>query len=753
MDNGGTPIHEYSPPMSLLLRMLLIVLTPFSMAAAGVFLGGSMPVLAFAALGTALAAWLAYQWIIRPWRRLLDAGPHAGSQAMDAATHGPGGQGANEDKFLDIFQAIPDGLAIARLQDDVLVEVNRGFERISGYRRAEVVGHPMHELHLWVHPGHPADSVEPLLRESLLRDRLAQLRRSNGEIRDLLVSRVLISLEGRVNSHALWMMRDIAEEHAIHEQLAAAFRLTPDFMSISRLSDGRYVEVNEAFERATGYTRDEVIGRTAVELGVWHDPQQRQALVQILRDTQAVRDYFILISDRHGHVREALVNGAVFEMRGERYLIALLRDVTEARRAEKALRDSEARFAGMFEQSPLPMSYSTDRDGYSSAQRNEAWFRTFGYPRETSQGKSGAELGFWVSSEERRRYVDDALNGRSVNDREVELLRSNGERRWFSISGRFIVEPGRTLRMTTYFDITERRRIQQEIVDLNLQLEERVAERTRQLQNANEELSHTLETLQLAKDRLVHTEKLAALGALVAGVAHELNTPLGNSLTVASTLDERVKKFAGMAAQGLKRSTLDQFIADTQFAADILVRSLTRAGTLVHSFKQVAVDQTSSHRRHFALHEVVSEMVLTLHPAIRTSGCTVAANIPAELWLDSYPGPLGQVLANLINNAMIHGIGAGQAGNITITARAGDTHAVEMEVRDDGRGIDPENLKRIFDPFFTTRLGQGGSGLGLHIVHNIVVGLLGGQIDVRSKPGQGTVFTLHLPIKAPAESV
>ncbi|MBT9507416.1 AAA family ATPase [Rhodoferax sp.] len=273
-------------------------------------------------------------------------------------------------------------------------------------------------------------------------------------------------------------------------------------------------------------------------------------------------------------------------------------------------------------------------------------------------------------------------------------------------------------------------------------LEQRVQQRTEKLEQA-------LERLERTKDELVRSEKLAALGSLVAGVAHELNTPIGNGLTVASSLEFKTTRFVASMASGLTRSNLDQFVADTQFACDILVRNLSRAGELISSFKQVAVDQTSSQRRQFDLQEVASEIVLTLSPTIRHCGCAVVTDISPNLTLDSYPGPLGQVLSNLISNAMIHGYSDGQGGLIEVQARAQGQQEVELQVRDHGRGVERVNLKRIFEPFYTTRLGQGGSGLGLHIVHNIVTGVLGGQIEVQSTPGEGTVFTLRLPLRAP----
>jgi signal transduction histidine kinase len=276
--------------------------------------------------------------------------------------------------------------------------------------------------------------------------------------------------------------------------------------------------------------------------------------------------------------------------------------------------------------------------------------------------------------------------------------------------------------------------------------------RTRELQSANEELYQTLNTLKLAQDQLVHSEKMAALGSLVAGIAHELNTPIGNGLTVASTLEHRIQTFQAVLAGGLRKSDLDALLQDMQLASDILVRNLGRAASLVTSFKQVAVDQTSSQRRSFILQAVVGEILLTLNPALRKTACTVHTQIDPEIVLDSYPGPLGQVLTNLINNAVLHGFAPEERGNIEVLAWKNDLQQVVLEVRDTGRGISADNLSRVFDPFFTTRLGQGGSGLGLHIVHNLVQSVLGGRIEVQSKPNQGACFRLTLPLQAPEQT-
>ena len=175
-------------------------------------------------------------------------------------------------------------------------------------------------------------------------------------------------------------------------------------------------------------------------------------------------------------------------------------------------------------------------------------------------------------------------------------------------------------------------------------------------------------TLKTAKDQLVQSEKLAALGALVAGVAHELNTPIGNGLTVASSLQFRVEELATLLDKGMKRSDLSEFLEDTRMATDILTRNLARAGALVASFKQVAVDQTSSQRRRFLLSDLVSEILLTLNPTIRSAGCHMQVDVADTLQMDSFPGPLGQVLNNLINNAIVHGFQQQANGTISIDA-------------------------------------------------------------------------------------
>ncbi|HEY0062747.1 MAG TPA: ATP-binding protein [Telluria sp.] len=260
--------------------------------------------------------------------------------------------------------------------------------------------------------------------------------------------------------------------------------------------------------------------------------------------------------------------------------------------------------------------------------------------------------------------------------------------------------------------------------------------------------------LQDAQIQLVSQEKLAALGSLMAGVAHELNTPIGNSLLIASTMQEKTAEIETlMNGPGLRRSELSTFIADSQKAAALVMRGLTSAADLVNSFKQVAVDRTTEQRRFFNLQQVCHEIIATMMNRIRAANHSIELAVPDTVGMDSYPGPFGQVITNFINNALLHAFAPGTSGKMRLCAELHGDGRVKIDFSDDGGGIPPEHLSRIFDPFFTTKLGQGGSGLGLSISYNIVTSLLGGQIAVDSGATSGTCFTLDLPLTAPQPDI
>jgi signal transduction histidine kinase len=273
-----------------------------------------------------------------------------------------------------------------------------------------------------------------------------------------------------------------------------------------------------------------------------------------------------------------------------------------------------------------------------------------------------------------------------------------------------------------------------------------------ELRASKDRAEKALEDLREAQQNLIAAEKLAALGGLVAGVAHEVNNPIGISLTVASSFARRCDEFAKEVDSGpLRRSRLDEFLEGGRDAATQLVANLHRAGELVQSFKQVAVDRSHADRRPFDLRESTDQIVASLRPLLKKSQITLTVDVPPGISMDSYPGSYGQVLTNLFLNSVIHAFPDGRAGTVSVEAQQ-VRDDVDIFVSDDGIGMTEEIQRRAFDPFFTTRRSEGGTGLGLHIIFNLVTQQLGGRLAFETRLGWGTRFRITLPRVAPGES-
>lgn len=282
--------------------------------------------------------------------------------------------------------------------------------------------------------------------------------------------------------------------------------------------------------------------------------------------------------------------------------------------------------------------------------------------------------------------------------------------------------------------------------EANDQLELRVLQRTESLKQANDELSSTLNQLQQTQDHLVEAEKMSSLGGLVAGIAHEINTPVGICLTAATSLQDDLSKLKKQYQTGkMTETSFLSFLQQTDECLQMLVANNQRASELIRSFKQVAVDQSSEERRTFILKPYIEEVLLSLQPNIKKTKHHIDLQLEDEITLESYPGALFQVLTNLIMNSLIHGFEHQEKGLIVIAASQ-QGEFLSLTYQDNGCGMDHEGLQKIFDPFYTTKRGEGGSGLGAHLVYNLVTQQLKGSITCQSEPGQGVRFTLNIPL-------
>ncbi len=265
------------------------------------------------------------------------------------------------------------------------------------------------------------------------------------------------------------------------------------------------------------------------------------------------------------------------------------------------------------------------------------------------------------------------------------------------------------------------------------------------LEITNKELQVSLDTLKETRDRLVQSEKMAALGELVAGVAHEINTPVGVGVTAASFLDAKTKEFMTSYQAGqLKRSELEAFLNTTKEISNSILINMQRAAELISSFKQVAVDQSSQNLRRFNVKEYIDEVLLSLRPKYKKTSHTIEVDCPDNISVSSYPGAVSQIISNLINNSLLHGFKQMENGAMNIKVRF-ENQEVVFTYSDTGMGMNDEQKEKIFDPFFTTMRGKGGTGLGMSILFNLVTQTLKGRIDMESAPGKGVKFTITFP--------
>lgn len=296
--------------------------------------------------------------------------------------------------------------------------------------------------------------------------------------------------------------------------------------------------------------------------------------------------------------------------------------------------------------------------------------------------------------------------------------------------------------------ISKLQQAEQENRQLTLSLEQKIAQRTDALKTSNQELLNTLATLHQYQNQIVETEKMASLGQMVAGVAHEVNTPIGLGVTASTLLQDKLADIQkAFDEKKLTSSQLAKFLSESKENLGIIYRNMERAASLISSFKRVAVDQSNENRRQFNMLQLINEVLLSLRPNLKKTQHQVIVNCAAELELDSKPGPINQILINLIMNSLIHAFEHIEQGEMKIDVTVADGNC-QLVYSDNGAGVPESIKKRIFDPFVTTKRGEGGSGLGLHLVYNLVTQALNGKILLDSTLGQGIRIQISFPVIA-----
>jgi signal transduction histidine kinase len=297
-----------------------------------------------------------------------------------------------------------------------------------------------------------------------------------------------------------------------------------------------------------------------------------------------------------------------------------------------------------------------------------------------------------------------------------------------------------------YKQINKYAEAEKEITELNQNLEEKVVMRTQALRDSNQGLLNALEQVHQYQSQVIQSEKMASLGQMVAGVAHEVNTPIGLGVTASTMMSDRIDDVKlELEAQTLSAKKLEKFLDESKENTQIIYRNLSRAADLISSFKQVAVDQTADTVRNVKFNAFLHEIIMSLHPTLKQSKHEVVVNCDPALEASTKPGPINQIIINLIMNSIIHGFEDIDSGVIEITV-AIKRNKCQIKLSDNGKGIEEKIKQKIFDPFVTTKRGEGGSGLGMHLVYNLVTQALSGSIEVESELGQGAHFTISFPV-------
>lgn len=514
-------------------------------------------------------------------------------------------------------------------------------------------------------------------------------------------------------------------------------------------ADQQITFANVAAERMFGISARDMVGRKVTDISPAIQADGRtsfdaaQSYVRLALEGAPQRFYWEHARAK-GEVFTAQVALTAIES-APGQLVAVLRDVTEQKRAQAELALSRTQLMANLDNTPTVAVQWFSPDG-RVLYWNPASEALYGVAAAEVLGR--LPIGALYTNEAEFQGLLDVFreieaSGKAYGPYEVALTRRDGRRVWvlattFSIP----MGDGKTAFVCMDVDITARKQAEQDLQELTQTLESRVQARTWDMTQALNELNRT-------QQELIQSEKLAALGSLVAGIAHELNTPIGNAVTVSSTLVDALADFRKRAAAGLTRAALDEFMNTVGEAGGMLSRNLVRAADLVSSFKQVAVDQNSHLRRPFALEEILSEVQIIMAPSLRKAHIQLRVDLRDKVSLDSFPGALTQALMILITNSITHAFEGRAGGEVSITAQAASAERVHITVADDGVGIPQAHQGRIFEPFFTTKLGKGGSGLGLHICYNVVTATLGGKVSVQSPPGGGTRMLIDIPLQAP----
>jgi len=619
-----------------------------------------------------------------------------------------------------------------------IVEVNEAFMDLFGYSLVEIMSMNISSLDITK----KADEMEAYLAEIRVRkkDRFeSKYRCKDGRVIELEISVTFVdSLDEPM---FVVFARDITERKIKHRELEKAYQDNQIFLDKLRKegnrtntilhtsmdafwvmdSQGDILEVNQTFIDLFGYSLIEIMSMNINQLDISKN-KIRGYLIDIKNKEKSSFESKYRCKD--GSIVELEISANFVDSLDEPIYVVFARDITERkirqRELEKAYQENKDFLDELREQGNRTntiLQTSIDAfwvmDGQGDIlEVNEAFIDLFEYSLIEVMKMNISDLDFSRSKEEIQDHLIE-IKDKKKDRFESKYRSKDGNVVELEISATFVSSLDQPIYVVFARDITERKRRQKELDEV--------------------------------QKRLMQSEKMAALGRLVAGVAHEINTPLGIGVTVASYLAEMTQEIIRLYnSKQMTKNNLEEYLGSTLESTEMVLKNLENASELISKFKQVAVDQTNNKKREIELKEYLIDILISLKPRLKKSNHTIKMKCSDAIKVYTYPGAISQIITNLTINSLRHAFEDGECGEISIEVRE-DKKLIELKYRDDGKGIPKEHIKKIFEPFFTTKRGQGGTGLGLNLVYNLVTSALGGKIRCESSSQIGTIFTIEIP--------
>ena len=630
----------------------------------------------------------------------------------------------SEERFRRIFENSPITIVVASVPEGRFIAANESASRMFGYDREEVIGKTTEELNLWFDLEDRRRYVEILQRDGRVDAFETTMRKKNGEAINVLFSTAIMNSDGAATTSLVTVLDITARREA--EQAIRRFRAaldqSTDAVYLIDPHTGRFIDLNETAHARLGYTREEHLALTLKDIET-----ERPDIVRWRDHLDALRRAGHLTFDgvhrrKDGTTFPVELNVRYINGPPQDFMIAIVRDITERKRTEEAMRESEERFHAVFDHSPIVVALMSVPEG-RVVELNAASVAAFGYTRDEAIGKTTAELGIWVNPSERDLYIERLRTEGAVSGQEVTMRRRDGSTFPALYSGRLIQIGGRAFSLNTVQDITRQKKAERSLSELNLALEDKVRERTAELEQA----------------RLQAEQANQAKSQFLANMSHEIRTPLNGVLGMIDVLRQTSLKTQQAQMADLAHESATSLLSIIEDVLD---------------FSKIEAGMVEVERAPMSIASVVEKGCELLDQVAAKQGVELTLftdpRLPGRVMGDAIR--IRQVLHNIVGNAIKFSSAQAQPRRVSVRALAAEEHGdeviAEFQVTDNGIGMDEQALSRLFnsftqaDPSITRRFG--GTGLGLSISRNLTR-LMGGDIFVRSRPGEGSTFTLRLP--------